>query len=73
MFLLQEAQVQIPAATTRAAAEPHSMLVEMPADFDVTGDAGGVGRIAKQIPKSGTAIMVDIKGMVQHAKRSLTH
>ena len=71
MSLLQEAQVHIPAATLRAASEPHSMLVEMPANFDVTGDAGSIGLFAMQTATYGKAMMMDIKGANQHTNRKL--
>ena len=39
-----------------------TILVEMPADFDIAGDAGSIGRFALQPRNSGEAMQMDIKG-----------
>ena len=59
---MQEAQIHMPAGTVRTSAEPDSLLVVMPAEFDVAGDAGGIGRLALQSDSSSTKVLMDIKG-----------
>ena len=39
-----------------------TVLVEMPADFDIVGDAGSIGRFALQPRNSREAMQMDIKG-----------
>ena len=39
-----------------------TILVEMPADFDIAGDAGSIGRFALQPRNSHEAMQMDIKG-----------
>lgn len=41
-----------------------SIIVEMPADFDIAGDAGSIGRFALQPRNSREAMQMDIKGTV---------
>ena len=41
-----------------------TILVEMPADFDIAGDAGSIGRFALQPRKPREAMQMDIKGTV---------
>lgn len=57
-----------PVGTVRTSAEPDCLLVEMPAEFDVAGDAGGIGRFALQSDSSSTKVLMDIKGTVYDAR-----
>ncbi len=63
MHCLQEADLHVSSAAVRAAANNDRIVVEMPAAFDVAGDAGSIGRFALQ-PNSGSeGIYIDIKGV----------
>ena len=48
--------------TNTAVKGTDTILVEMPADFDIAGDAGSIGRFALQPRNSRGAIQMDIKG-----------
>ena len=62
MLVLQEAEVQMSHAAVRGTMNADSLLVEMPSDFDVAGDAGGIGRFALESKFPHEAIQMDIKG-----------
>ncbi|DBA79266.1 TPA: hypothetical protein ACH3X1_009078 [Trebouxia sp. C0004] len=56
--ILTEAEVHVTNAAVKGA---DAILVEMPADFDIAGDAGSIGRFALQPRNSRAAMQMDIK------------
>lgn len=61
---MQGADVRMSSAALRDTLNSDSLLVEMPADFDVAGDAGAIGHLALQTKGSTEIINMDIKGTV---------
>lgn len=67
---LQEAEVHVSSAAVKGAVNTDTILVEMPADFDIAGDAGSIGRFALQPRNSREAMQMDIKGTVWYSNQS---
>lgn len=61
---VQEADVHMSNAALRNTLNSDSLLVEMPADFDVAGDAGAIGHLALHTKGSTNIMHMDIKGIV---------
>ena len=62
---MQEAELHMPSAAVRSTITTDSILVEMPAEFDVAGDAGSIGRFVTQpnaLHGAMGAMQMDIKG-----------
>ena len=62
--------MHVTSAAVKGVANTDTNLVEMPADFDIAGDAGSIGRFALQPRNSREAMQMDIKGTVWDDKQS---
>ncbi|KAL0034489.1 hypothetical protein WJX79_005251 [Trebouxia sp. C0005] len=60
--VLNEADMHVTSAAVKGAANNDTIVVEMPPDFDIAGDAGSIGRFALQPRNSREAMQMDIKG-----------